>query len=90
MSLATCLISKSNQRRLVWRTWAMQSCSVDQSEPYPAVSFPEKPSDHVSGARVRKPESRVGDQEWEAAPTGRQVNEDGETGKFNVEPYGAW
>lgn len=56
------------------------------SQSYSLLSFPEKPSDHVSGARVRKPESGVGDQEWEVAPTGCQVNENGETGMFLSEP----
>ena len=58
----------------------------DQSEPCSAVSLPEKPSDHVSGARAGEPESCVGDQEREAAPAGRKVDENGETGRSPSEP----
>lgn len=56
MSLATCLISKSNQSLYI-KSLNHVIVLNDQSQPYPAVCFPEKPSDHVSGARVRKPES---------------------------------
>lgn len=46
------------------------------------MSLAEEPSDHVPGARVRKPESRVGDQERETPSAGHQANENGETGMF--------
>lgn len=52
----------------------------DGAEPCSAVSLPEEPSDHVSGAGAGEPESCAGDQEREAASAGCEADENGETG----------
>lgn len=55
------------------------------------MSFPEKPSDHVPGAGAGEPEGRAGDQEREAAPAGREADENGEAGTFlSAPPPRAW